>query len=447
MDRLAHLGKKLTNVTTLRNRHVAIIGGGYAGMAAAVALARNDIKVTVYEAGKVLGGRARQLEHPQLDTALDNGQHLLLGAYQTTLALARLVNPGTAAWLRQPLQLHTQNGLQLAAPRLPAPFNTLLALLTAKGINASQRLAATGFMMHQRLRGFKLTQDITVAELLIGQPPHLIKSLWEPLCLAALNTPIATASAQVFLNVLRDSLTRSRQDSDLIIPTIDLSAFFPVPAADYVRSNGGDIVMQHRVRSITTSDTGGYLVDGAQYSDVICAVAPHQAAALIAGLPALMPITEQLNSYSYQPITTVYLQYSPHIRLPRAMTGLAGTIAQWVFDRGISHQQHGLLAAVISTAGEHSKLNHKALAAHIVAELHQTLATPPDAIWHQVVVEKRATFSCDTHLPRPTQHTSLANFYLAGDYTASDYPATLEAATQSGVKCAHLILANNTTKP
>ena len=423
-------------------RHVAVIGGGYAGMAAAVTLARHGVKVTVYEAGKILGGRARRLPHSQLSTALDNGQHLLLGAYQTTLALAQSVNPDASPWLRSPLQLWAHNGLQLTAPRLPAPFNTLFALLTAQGISTSHRLAAVKFMLKHRLSGFKLAQDCTVSQLLANQPVQLIKLLWEPLCLAALNTPVTVASAQVFLNVLRDSLTRGRQNSDLIIPAVDLSAFFPNPAADYVRQHGGEILTGHRVRRVASA-AHGYIVDQLPHSDVICAVAPQQASALMAELPDLESVKEQLANFTYQPITTIYLQYPPHVRLERAMTGLPGPHAQWVFDRGISHQQHGLLAAVISTAGAHSIMDHDTLARHIANELHQTFGTPPTPIWHQVIVEKRATFSCNASLARPSQRTPLASFYLAGDYTASDYPATLEAATQSGVKCAHLILANS----
>lgn len=421
--------------------HVAIIGGGYAGMAAAVTLTQHGVKVTVYEAGKVLGGRARQLNHPQLDSPLDNGQHLIMGAYRTTLALTRLVNPDASHCLRYPLNLHTHNGLQLAAPKLPAPFNTLIALLTAHGIRLHHRFAAIAFMLKQRLRGFKLKHDMPLAELLTAQPACLIKLLWEPLCLAALNTPIASASAQVFLNVLRDSLTRNGDDSDLIIATVDLTTFFPLPAANYVRKHSGEVITQYRVKQITSTSTG-YEVDQHTHSHVICAVAPHQVIALLNDLPELANVIQQLDNFSYEPITTIYLQYPPAVRLPRAMTGLVNNLGQWVFDRGISHNQHGLLAVIISVTGIHSTMDHGKLAMLIAQELHQAFATPLTPIWHQVIEEKRATFSCDSGISRPTQTTPLTNLYLAGDYTASDYPATLEAATQSGVKCAHLILAN-----
>lgn len=419
--------------------HVAIVGGGYAGMAAAVTLAGEGVRVSVFEAGKILGGRARRIT--LAGDILDNGQHLLLGAYETTLQLAQLVAPGVPAWQRRPLQLHTLDGLQFTAPHLPAPLNTLLALLGARGITASERLAAIRFMLIQRRAQFKLPQDMSVAQLLArhAQPTRLVARLWAPLCLAALNTPIGTASAQVFLNVLRDSLARRRADSDLILPTRDLSSLFPEPAADYVRARGGEVVISHRVNRIGLSDAG-FVLDGVHYTHLICAVAPHQAWRLLGGLPGLEAARALLAKFSYQPIATVYLQYPPEVKLARPMLGLSGEFAQWVFDRGATHGQHGLLAVVISAEGRHRELDHDTLAHCVAAELHSALEELPVARWRRVIVEKRATFSCDAGIQRPAQRTLLKNFYLAGDYTRADYPATLEAATQSGVKCANLIL-------
>ena len=419
--------------------HVAVIGGGYAGMAAAVTLARHGVKVTVYEAGKVLGGRARQVSHTSCPTPLDNGQHLLLGAYRTTLELARLVDPDATKWMRLPLQLHTESGLQLRAPKLPAPWNMLIAVLSARGISYRHRLTALKFMMQQRLRDYRLEQDLSLHELLSTQPRELTELLWEPLCLAALNTPPATASAQVFLNVLRDSLGRSRADSDLILPTVDLSAFFPDAAAAYLRNRGGELILQNRIRQIDRNGTG-FAIHDQPYSHVVCAVAPQQAGELLTSFVELTEIRAQISRLRYQPITTVYLQYPPEVRLPRAMTGLTHTLAQWVFDRGISHRQHGMLAVVISVTNVGKLAERSTLIALIAKELQIHLGTPPQPLWHQIIVEKRATFSCEAGIQRPDQSTPVARFYLAGDYTQSDYPATLEAATQSGVKCATRIL-------
>jgi len=429
---VAHLDKGLTT-------HVAIIGAGYAGMAAAVTLAQHGIKATVFEAGKTLGGRARRVMLN--DTCLDNGQHLLLGAYSETLRLVKLVAPTDETWLRRPLQLHTLGGLRLSAPYLPAPLNTLLALLGARGMSAGERFCAIRFMLAQRRAQFKLQQDMPVARLLAhhAQPSALVDKLWAPLCIAALNTPVATASAQVFLNVLRDSLTRRRSDSDLVFPARDLSALFPQPAADFVRTRGGAVITGKAVEAITQT-AAGFSVHGDNYTHLICAVAPHQATRLLAGLEELEQIRALLNAFRYQPIATVYLQYPAQVMLTKPMLGLAGGLAQWVFDRGITHHQHGLLAVVISAEGHHRELAPEALAQQVDAELRSALGTLPAPHWHKVIVEKRATYSCDSGLQRPAQVTALKNFYLAGDYTASDYPATLEAATRSGVKCAQLIM-------
>lgn len=430
-------------MNTADSAHVAVIGGGYAGMAAAVSLARHGVRVTVYEAGKTLGGRARQVSHASCDTPLDNGQHLLLGAYRTTLELARLVDPNTPKWLRLPLQLHTEEGLKLRAPKLPAPWNMLTALLGARGISYRHRLTALHFLMRLRLRDYRLTQDLPLGELLSTQPRELIELLWEPLCLAALNTPPATASAQVFLNVLRDSLGRSRADSDLILPTVDLSAFFPDAAAAYLRNRGGELILQNRIRHIARIGTK-FVIDEQTHSHIVCAVAPQQTGELLLPFAELAETRTQISRLRYQPITTVYLQYPPEVRLPRAMTGLTHALSQWVFDRGISHRQHGLLAVVISARDAVQHSGRQALITDIAKELELHLGTPSQPLWHQIIVEKRATFSCEAGIQRPAQDTPLTNFYLAGDYTLGDYPATLEAATQSGVKCATMILTGLT---
>jgi uncharacterized protein with NAD-binding domain and iron-sulfur cluster len=129
------------------------------------------------------------------------------------------------------------------------------------------------------------------------------------------------------------------------------------------------------------------------------------------------------------------------------MIGLTGGHVQWVLDRGALDGQHGLLAAVISAEGPHQGLTQEALAAEVTQELAQAFPHLPSPEWHKVIAEKRATFACHPSLPRPAQRTTLTNFYLAGDYTAGDYPATIEGAVRSGVKCAHLILKHEHKLP
>jgi hydroxysqualene dehydroxylase len=422
---------------------VGVIGGGYAGMAAAVTLAQRGIPVTVFESAKQLGGRARGVIYN--DTQLDNGQHLLLGCYHDTLRLIEMVGGNVEKdFLRLPLQLELHRQFSLKAPRLPAPLHLLTALLSAQGLSFTQRLSAARFILIMQLKNFRLSQDITVAHLLTvhQQDANLILKLWEPLCIAALNTPIHKASGQVLLNVLRDSLTRSRADSDMLLPRIDFTALFPQRAASYIEQHGGQVLTSNGVEQIAVHDEFIELntAQGAsKYSHVICATPPTVAANLLRPIAALANTVAAIDSLEHQPIYTVYLQYPASVRLPCPMLGLHQRISQWLFDKGQIAGQHGLIAAVISAEGIHQNLPQDELAQKVITELREEFSIADTPQWVKVIAEKRATFCCSPNLVRPTQLSPIPGLLLAGDYTDGDYPATLEGAVISGIKCAELI--------
>jgi len=417
---------------------IAIVGGGWAGFAAALELVDAGFPVTIFEAAPNLGGRARGFSHNGLQ--LDNGQHILLGAYRETLRLMRQVGVDMdAALLRLALQLETPGHLRLATPQLPAPLHLLAGLLSASGLSFAERLAAIGFMVGLRLKGFRAPRTQTVAELLAGQPDKLVRLLWEPLCLAALNTPIDIACAQTFINVLRDSLTKTRADSDILLPRLDLSQLFPQAAAQYLQRQGGEVCSATMVSNITLSDSHAS-VNGGTFDHVVCATGPHSAVKLLSDLPGIAATQAEIGALEYQPITTVYLQYPAETALPFPMLGLTGGYGQWVFDRGALCGQNGLLSVIISTEGPHTRLDQDELAGIIHHELQTVLGRLPQPEWRQVITEKRATFACTAGLKRPSQQTAHPRLWLAGDYTAGDYPATIEGAVRSGVKCANLIL-------
>lgn len=426
--------------------NVAVIGGGYAGMAAAVELAARGVPVTVFEASQQLGGRARRVEHR--GTALDNGLHILVGAYRETLRLIRLVNPAHASALqRLPLEWNIHGEFHLSAPRLPAPLHLLSGLLRASGVSLGERLAAARFLAAQRLKRFTLERDICV-ELLLQQHEQsekLCRVLWQPLCVAALNTPPAIASAQVFLNVLRDSLNAARGDSDLILARVDLSALFPEPAAAWITQRGCTVLTARRVTAIDPVENGFVVeADGRShsFSHVVCALPPHQVNAFLIGITALSEPAAAIERLNYQPIYSVWLQYPASIALPAPMLGFSQSLIHWVFDREKLCGQRGLVGAVISAEGAHQELGQDELGVRVHQELRHRLGGLPEPLWQRVIAEKRATFACTPGLRRPPQATALRNFFLAGDYTASDYPATLEAAVRSGIRCAELVLAS-----
>ena len=426
--------------------NIAIIGGGCAGLAAATRLAEQGLTVSVFEASPQLGGRARGVDWQ--GQRLDNGQHILLGAYSATLRLLALAGvKQNEALLRLPLELTMQGQFRLSAKNaLPAPLHILLGLLGAKGLSWPERFAAIRFMCWLRIIAFKLPHDETLQNLLTrkSQPPKVTKLLWEPLCLAALNTPLATASAQVFINVLRDSFAKAKADSDLLLSRCDLSSLIAEPLATYVESKGSKVYSNTGVQRLDASHGGFALLladeSTAQFTHVVIAVSPFRLRGLVGHLPALAETVSLCEQFDYQPIYTIYLQYEAHIKLDAAMIGLAQGYGQWVFDRGLLCGQHGLLAVIVSAEGPHQAMTQESLAVDVAKQLSDAFPQLPSPIWHKVIAEKRATFACTANLQRPAQQTALTGLYLAGDYTAGDYPATIEGAIRSGIQCANAII-------
>ncbi|MDQ1922006.1 hydroxysqualene dehydroxylase HpnE [Massilia pseudoviolaceinigra] len=437
----------------------AVIGAGWAGCSAAVELARAGCKVTLFEAARTLGGRARAVDVQ--GRQLDNGQHILLGAYKESLRLMRAVGIDLgAAMLYLPLQMRypkESGGMDFVAPRLPAPLHLALALLSADGLAFADKMALARFSSTARWMGWRLHTDCSVSELLerYDQTDRLIELMWRPLCLAALNTAPERASAQVFLAVLRDSLGASRASSDMLLPRVDLSALFPVAAAAFVERAGGAVRLGAKVGSLAPADaTGGWLLgEGERFGAVVIATAPPAAATLLeqAGAPEL---AASLQHFEYEPITTCYLQYPAATRLDLPFYALrdnaaSGHWGQFVFDRGqLDAAQAGLFSVVISASGAASEPGREALAQAVASQLAAVLRRPelshPE--WVQVISEKRATFACTPGLARPANATGLASLALAGDYTASDYPATIESAVRSGVAAARVVLSAKATK-
>ncbi|WP_342118679.1 hydroxysqualene dehydroxylase HpnE [Pseudoduganella sp. OTU4001] len=448
-------------------KQFAVVGGGWAGFSAAVELARAGHQVTVYEAARTLGGRARRVEVNGM--ALDNGQHIMLGAYRESLRLMRLVGvDARTALLNLPLQMRYPpggEGMDFVAPRLPAPFHVGLALLRARGLSREDKLALARFSTTARWMGWQLNTDCTVAELLerFDQTPRLVQLMWRPLCLAALNTAPERASAQVFLAVLRDSLGANRAASDMLLPRTDLSALFPDAAARWLEKNGHQIHLGAKVSALLPSPCPpkgltprgtragpSWRVEAAgvaEFDGVVIAGSATAAAALLEPHAATAALAAQLRAFEPEPITTCYLQYAPGTRLETPFYALIDDPAsqrwgQFVFDRAqLDARQDGLLAVVISAAGAAAGLPQDELAAALAQQLAADLARPGLAqpIWSKVITEKRATFACTPALARPDNATPLDGLALAGDYTAGDYPATLEMAVRSGIQAARVL--------
>ena len=417
-------------------RAVAVVGGGWAGLAAAVEATRLGHHVTLFEMAPQLGGRARGVEIDGL--VLDNGQHILIGAYSATLALMRIVGVDVgAALLRTPLRLTGPDGsgLHLEAGAPIAAFTR--AVLAQRRWTVADRLALLAAASGWALRRFRCSDEITVAELTVRLPPAIRAQLIEPLCVAALNTPAAEASARVFLRVLKDALFSGAGSADLLLPRVSLSALLPEPAR---RSLAGVQVRLHtRVTSLRARGDA-WLVDGERFDRAVLAATPTESARLAADIAPAW--ARSVAALRYEPIVTVYAQCDDS-RLPAPMLALHSDTrspAQFVFDRGQLGGPRGLLAFVVSGAqtwvDQGLELTTQATLGQARAALSEHLRAPPRAV--HTIAEKRATFRCTPGMHRPTSRIA-TGLLAAGDYIDGPYPATLEGAVRSGLSVASLL--------
>jgi squalene-associated FAD-dependent desaturase len=418
---------------------VAVIGAGWAGMAAAVAATRAGHEVTVFEATRALGGRARGLP-TQLPggsrVVLDNGQHIMIGAYRATLRLMREVGVEPArVLLRMPLALRFPDGTGLALPAWPAPLDAAAGIVMAKGWDWRDKAFLLRSAMGWRAARFQCSPDETVTGLCRDLTPRVRAELIEPLCASALNTPADNASAQVFLRVMRDALfgegDGSGGASNLLLPRCDLGTLFPEMAAKWLGRNGGVIRTAQRVSRVAPQGSG-WSVDGDAFDRVVLACPDREAARLVeASGVAAQSWLQCTRALAHEAIATVYaMGQQPALPLPMlALRSGPGAPAQFVFDRGQLGGPAGLLAFVVSA----SRGDLDTLQRQVLAQAQQLGWTALELV--QTVVEKRATFACTPGLRRPPMQIA-PGLLACGDYVDGPYPATLEGAVRSGLETA-----------
>ncbi|MBY4595435.1 hydroxysqualene dehydroxylase HpnE [Ottowia caeni] len=427
-------------------KHIAIIGAGWAGMAAAVRAVQDGHRVTILEAARTLGGRARGVPLTLPDgreISVDNGQHILIGAYAETLRLMRIVGVDPQqALLRFPMALTYPDGTGLSLPDLPTPLDALVGILRARGWNWREKLALLRVASRWQRAGFRCDERASVADLCVSLPPRLMEEFIDPLCVSALNTPVNQASGAVFLRVLRDGLFSHRGGSNFLLPRCDLSALFPDAAASLLKERGVRQLTGRRV-DVLERDAGQWRVEGELFDSVVLAVPASESARILnASLDRVEEsVQSQLSVWAgtasalrFKSIATVYAQAKPTGVAPllsRPMLALRASDrypAQFVFDRDQitpSSQPSRLLAFVISVHhGERSVLE-----AAIVEQAKAQLGLSVKPL--QTIVEKRATFACTPALVRPPAQIA-SGLVACGDYIEGPYPATLEGAVRSG---------------
>jgi len=460
---------------------VLILGGGFAGLAAAVDLAEAGRQVVLLERRSFLGGRAYSFTDKTTGDTIDNGQHLMMGCYHRTLRFLEKIGSLDKLKFQPDPQvdfLHEgANGSVTRAsfkcPPLPAPLHLLGGLARLKTIGWGDRLRALGVGLAVRtLNGNRdRLAEITVREWLdsLGQSERIQRRFWGPMALATLNEAPEVASADMFARVIELGFLRTKRDSAMVISRVGLSDLYTQQARSFIEDRGGEVRLNAEVARIEFAgidsarlDSGGYAAAGVTLrsgeridAGAVISAVPYFALRRMLTAEFASAHFPYLDRFKSAPIVSINLWYDEPIGADLEFAGLLDSPIEWVFNKNaINHsggpgggperagRQH--LALVISGAHEAAARPKEELIALADAQIKRFFpAARGLRPFHAFVVrEYDATIShtVGTARLRPSSRTRFDNFFLAGDWTATGLPATIESAVQSGQECARMVL-------
>ena len=444
---------------------VIVIGGGVAGLAAATSLADRGARVIVVEARPRLGGRASSFVDPSTGETVDNGQHVLMGCYRETFAFLRRIGAMATVRVQPSLSVPSIDTAGrrsvLSCPPLPAPWHLLGGIMEWDALGWSDRLSVLRLgtpvrIEQRRLRGgtgrMACSPEETVENWLVrnGQTARLREMLWDPLALAALNQPPRDAAAPAFVRVLAEMFGRDPQDASIAFPAVPLDAMYAAPARDHLEARGGRVVTNALACVITEGDRAvGLRTRGGRElrAEAIVSAVPWFAVRPLFDEvpPPLQQILLDASRMASCPIVTANLWFDRNV-LETPFVGLPGRAMQWAFDRGaITGSNASYVSLVSSGAADVVGMTNDGVVNLALGELRDALPRARAAVVRKasVVRERRATFSLAPGQPaRPGPNTLLAGFYLAGDWTDTGLPGTIESAAMSGHRAAEAVALN-----
>ncbi|MBN8546309.1 MAG: FAD-dependent oxidoreductase [Ignavibacteria bacterium] len=434
-----------------------VVGAGLAGLSAAVELSLNGYKVDLFESTKKGGGRAYSFPHSfhpgtfliQADQYLvDNGQHILMGCYHDTLSFLGKIGAMDKIHIqeRMSVEYRHRNGksFTLKSGALPYPLNLLQAILNYDFLTFKQKLKAVLFIQKLRFIRLKTLSNLTVSEWLKGegQTDELFNGIWEILCVGAMNSPPEKTSALIFARVLKEIFLNGKNNAKIIVPKCGLSELFVDNAIKLIEERGGSVNFGNPLESIETGD--GRVVSlkfrnrTIEYPENTVLAIPHFALKKIDGISGVFPGIENFDM-EYSSITTFHLRIDSN-PLKTEFVALIDSPVQWVFNHG------DYITTVTSASTDWNTKEEPEIIKIVLSELESCLGIKPSAVIAQKMIkEKRATFVCggknlDYRLP---SKTGFENLYLAGDWTDTGLPATIEGAVMSGKTAANLIISKN----
>ena len=475
----------------MNSEEIIVVGGGFAGLAAGVALAEAGRRVRLVEQNPHLGGRARSFLDAQSGRRLDNGQHIFMGCYHA--AIGFLATIGTQDCVRfQPdlaVRFADKSGsiTALRCPKLPAPWHVLLGVIRSDAFNRSEKWQilrlGLGMSAAGAVFGRKDSAGLTVREWLgrQGQSPEVQAGFWDLLAIAAMNDRPEVGAASLFERVVRQALFSSALDSRIGFAFPSLSECYTEAAAAYITSRGGRVETGRRVLEFTITPTPNaetphdsdghplgakpsftaasrWRVEGLRLSDggtiaasrVVSAVPWFRLPPL---LPAVLlqqePLFANCLEFESVPIVSIYCWFDRPLT-HEEFIGLRGTTVQWLFNKSAPDDPGPqLVSVVISGARKEVVLRKDELIDTAVRELRELLPAARKARLLRALVmkERFATFSprVETESLRPRALTPVQGLFLAGDWTNTGLPATIEGAVRSGYTAAGVLLRTVTS--
>jgi len=422
-------------------KKVIVIGGGFAGLTAAAYLANKKYKVTLLEASPKLGGRAYSLLDKESNSVIDNGQHILMGCYNDTLAFFSLINATGNFHFQKRLEVRfVKEGFQILPLKsfpLVYPFNLLIALLRFEAISFSERIGLLKVFFKLLLLSSDKFSNMTIKEWLEeeNQSQNVQDAFWRILAVGALNTGLEKASAKLFIDILKQIFLKGNAAATIVLPKYGLSESYCKNVEKFILNNGGEIILSEPVEKIIISD--GKLVEIHSSKKVFL-----DFDVVISAIPAfaLNRIIDDENKISiadfkYSSILNIHLWLKEN-RFPEGFFGLINSPLHWVFNKG-TH-----LNIVISDADELLNKSDEELLSMVKSEMKKFFLLDPGVISnYKIIKEKRATFIPSNGIidKRPAQETRIKNLILAGDWVNTGLPSTIESAVKSGRIAADIV--------
>lgn len=434
---------------------VAVVGAGVAGLVAAVELARAGHRVVVIEAGDEAGGRIRSFVHPSTGDIISQGQHILLGCYRETIRFLELIGSRDLMKEGRGLDIPYVSGAD-TAHRLnshgwPPPLHMVRALLGFGGLGASERVRSFEPLLAAAIdRSGSRWKASTVPEWLLAcrQSDNAVRTLWEPFCLASLNEPIASASAALFGEVIRRAFLRGCSDAALLFSRVGLSRLLADSAVRVVKACGGEVLLGRAAKRFLISDgkVTGIDLDGGGHVDADVFVSALPWWALGPALPGDSELAHKVDLLQGAPIVSVHLWFDREV-CPEPFIGLLDSPVHWIFNRNalcdLEKHSGPSVTLMICAAYDHLNATTDELVQLAIRECHRFLSGSCGAnVTHYFVSKVRdATLQARPEMEalRPGPTTEWSNLLLAGDWTDTGLPSTIEGAVISGKKAAAIV--------